>query len=400
MERLVKRFRKAKGETPMLQVVNVGIDTIIVNVKSLDDQGKPARVQAFPGWLEERLRGWQEGAKEEGKPVKTAMTFNNARLLMLPNRASVWKYIVKNDSVQLQLVPRLNIPALARVTFASPYLWSQSSPQDAVGEVHAFCMDLFGHDVMLQAAQVDMCVDVTGLSFPTNWRKVFVSRARGKEDIESSQKDRSFYRGSKLETLLFSGHGQPVSCKIYDKIAEIKQRSPDKVWFYPIWKRGGWNETDPVWRVEFSEERECLHEQGIEDMYDALRNLKRMWAYCTQEWLRMVTPAKTPNRARWATAPAWKQIQRAFDTYGDTMLDALGPLVREAKREVNIKRGVAALAGYATTLAAWLPIDESEIDPDDLMAIITDFVQERWLQQGTCLPDVVREKKFLYSQKG
>jgi hypothetical protein len=397
---LLMRLRKDKGETPMLQVVNVGIDTIIVNVKYLDDHGKPAKEQAFPGWLEERLQEWQEVAKEEGKPHVTAMTFNDARLLMLPNGASVWKYIVKNDCVQVQMVPRLDIPALARVTFSSPYLWSCASPQDAVDAVHAFCLDLFRRDVMLQAAQVDMCVDTVGLRIPADWQKVFVSRGQARRPIVPSQKDYPVYRGLKLETLTFSGHGQPVSCKIYDKIAEIKQHSPDKVWFYPIWTRGGWNSTDPVWRVEFSEGRECLHEQDIEDIYDALRNIKRMWAYCSQEWLRMVTPAKTPNRTRWATSPGWKQIQRAFDTYGDKMLDALGPLVREAKRKVNIDRGVAALAGYATTLAAWLPIDENEIDPDELMEIIKDFVQERWCQRGTSLPDVIREKKFLYSQKG
>lgn len=383
----------------MVQMVNVGVDTLIVNVKYLNDQGKPATEQAFPGWLEEMLQRWQDAAREQMKPLATSMTFNNARMLMLPTGASVWKYIVKNDSIQLQMVPRLHIPALARVTFTSAYLWSHASPQDAVDAVHAFCIDTFGRDVMLQAAQVDMCVDVVGLQVPADWRRVFVSRARSKNGIAPSQKDREFYRGSKLETLVFSGHGQPVSCKVYDKIAEIKQHSPDKAWFYTIWKRNGWNGTDLVWRVEFSEERECLHEQGLEDIYDALRNLKRMWAYCSQEWLRMVIPARTPNRARWATAPAWKQIQRAFDGSGDRMVDALGPLVREAKREVNIERGVAAMAGYATTLAAWLKVDD-EIDPETLLALVADRVQERWSKQEDCLSDVIREKKFLYSQKG
>jgi hypothetical protein len=396
---LVKRLAEAKGKALMLQVVNVGIDTLIVNVKALNDQGKPAQVQAFPNWLEERLQQWQDAAREEGTPRKTAMTFNNARLLMLPHGASVWKYIVKNDSLQLQMVPRLNIPALARVTFASSYLWSQSTPQDAVDAVHAFCLETFGHDVLLQAAQVDLCVDVVGLSIPTAWRNVFVSRARGKHGIGPTQKDKEYYRGSRLETLLFSGHGQPVSCKIYDKVAEINQHSPDKKFFFPRWRQAGWDGKAQVWRVEFSEERECLHEQDVEDIYDALRNLKRIWAYCSQEWLRMVIPARTPNRARWATTPAWKQIQRAFDGYGDRMVETLGPLVREAKREVNVERGVAALAGYATTLAAWLKVDD-EIRPEELLALVADRVQERWSTQEDSLSDVIREKKFLYSQKG
>jgi hypothetical protein len=274
----LKRVQSEKGEAPMLQAVNVGIDTIIVNVKSLDDQGKPAKVQEFPSWLEELLQRWQDAAREHMKPLATSMTFNDARLLMLPNGASVWKYIVKNDSIQMQMVPRLHIPALARVTFASPYLWSQASPQDAVDEVHAFCIDTFGRDVMLQAAQVDMCVDVVGLSIPADWRRVFVSRARGKHGIGPTQKDKEYYRGSKLETLLFSGHGQPVSCKIYDKVVEINQHSPDKKFFFPRWKEAGWDGKAQVWRIEFSEERECLHEQDLEDIYDALRNLKRMWA--------------------------------------------------------------------------------------------------------------------------
>jgi hypothetical protein len=385
----------------MLQIVNVGIDTLLTNVKYLDDQGKPAKVQAFPRWLEECLQRWQDAAREEGKPLKTSMTFNDARLMMLPHGASVWKYIVKNDCMQVQMVPRLTIPALARVTFSSSYLWSCATPQDAVDAVHAWCIDTFGRDIMLQAAQVDLCVDVAGLSIPPNWRKVFVSRARGKEDIGPSQKDRAFYRGEKLETILFSGHGQPVSCKIYDKVAEINQRSPDKKFFFPRWKAAGWDGETQVFRVEFSEGRECMHDQNIEDIYDALRNLKRMWAYCTHEWLRMVTPEKTPNRTRWATFPGWKQIQHAFDSYGDKMLDALGPLVREAKREVNIERGVAAIAGYVTTLAAWTEnSDWSEIAPDVLMEMVGELVQTRWREHGVVLADVVREKKFLYSRKG
>jgi hypothetical protein len=386
----------------MVQVVNVGIDTIKVNVKYLDEQGKPAKVQAFPAWLEERLQAWQEQAREENKLLPTAMTFDDARLLMRPNGANVWKYIVTNDSVQLQMVPRLTLPALARLTFYSPYLWKQTSPQEAVDEVHAFCMDVFGPNVMLQAAQIDLCVDVVGLTIPTNWRMVFVGRARSKEDIEASQKDQSHYRGSKLETVLFSGHGRPMSAKLYDKIAEIKQHSPDKTWFFDLWKRGGWNGTDRVWRVEFSLEREGLHEMDLEDIYDALRNLKRIWAYCTQEWLRLVVPANTKNRTRWPTSRAWRDIQHAFDDYGCKLAEALGPLVRERKREVNLDRGVAAIAGYATTFGAWWEQEGGEAftDQEALLDVVVERVKERWQKQELSLVDVIEEKKFLYGRKG
>lgn len=385
----------------MIQVVNIGVDTLKVNVKLMGDQGKPARVQAFPIWLEERLLAWQEKAREVNAVLPTTMTFDQARLLMRPNGAPVWKYLLTNDSIQVHLVPRLSIPAVARVTFYSSFLWKHASPQDAVDEVHAFCIDLFGQEVQLQAAQLDLCADVAGLALPANWRKVFLARARSKEEILPSEKEKAFYRGSKLETLLFSGHGRPFSCKIYDKMAEITQHSPEKIWFYDLWKRSNWDGVAPVWRVEFSIEREGLHELGRDDVYDALLNLQRMWTYCTTEWLRMATPGRTANRTRWATAPAWKAIQRAFDRYENRFVEALGPLVRERKREVNIERGVAAIAGYVTTVAAWSEDGEwAEIDPEILLAMVGEQVQARWHQHDICLADVVRAKKFLYSRKG
>lgn len=115
----------------------------------------------------------------------------------------------------------------------------------------------------------------------------------------------------------------------------------------------------------------------------------------------MVTPATTKNRARWSTAPGWRDIQGAFDSYGCKLADALGPLVREHKREVNIERGVAAIAGYVTTLAAWCEEEDREYtDPEKLLAMVSERVQNRWSKHETCLVDVIEEKKFLYSRKG
>jgi hypothetical protein len=388
--------------TNLVQIVNTGIDTVKVNVKYTDADGKPAKAQELPSRLDTLFAAWQAKAQEQHKPLATSMTFNDARLLMRPNGASVWKYLIQNDSIQLALSPRLAVPVLARVTFYSAYLWSKASVQDAVDEVHAFLIDIFGVNLMLQAAQLDLCVDLAGWTPPLDWQEVFLSRARSKGQVEPSQKDQSYYRGRKLETILFSGHGRPVSCKLYDKTAEIKQRSPDKRWFHDLWYKQGWDGASTVWRVEFSIEREGLHEMELEDIYDALRNIKRLWAYCTRDWLRMVSPGQDINRARWATAQPWTCIQRAFDSYGCRIVDVLGPLVRERKRVVNLDRGVAALAGYATTLAAWC--DEQELlETDDaatIFAVIYDKVIDRWAKQGVTPRDLVHEKKLLYSRKG
>ncbi len=383
-----------------LTLVGVGIDTIKVNVKMLDDKAMPTLTQSVPDRLETLFHFWQDTARESKKPLKTSMTFHHARMMMLPNGSPTWKYLLKNDCIQLALVPRLTVPMIGRVTFSSAYLWSMPSVNDAVDEVHSFLMDIFGPQLLLQAAQIDLCVDVVNFKLPKDWRMLFTSRARRKQDIAPSEKDQAYYRGRELETVLFSGHGRPVSCKIYDKIAEIKQQSKKKVWFYDLWKQQGWDEEAKVMRIEFSVEREAFRQMELEDIYDALRNIKRLWAYCTQEWLRMVIPGPDKNRARWETAPQWVAIQHAFDDYGCKILDALGPLIRDRQRNADIDQLTAQIAGCSTTLAALCEELSDEDGAAEIFSIVYDKVVKRWQKLRVHPQDIVREKKFIYHQAG
>jgi len=381
------------------QIVNVGIDTIKVNVKLLDENGKPSKVQELPQSFLAMLQAWQDTAKAENKPHRTSMTFNDARMMMLPNASPTWRYIIKNDCLNVAIAPRLNVPMVAKVTFSSSYLWACASVHDAVDEAHSFLMDVFSPDLMLQAAQIDLCVDLVGFAPSDDWLELFVTRAQGKNVIEESQKDRSFYSGRKLETITFSGHGKPLSCKLYNKTKEIQVRSKDKVWFFDIWKV---KKDTTVWRVEYSIEREGLRDMELEDIYDALRNIKRLWAYCTQEWLRMASPVADTNRSRWPTSASWAHIQKAFDSYGDKMLDTLGPLVRERKRNADIDQLTAQIAGCSTTLAALMKeVDlPSDADAPEIFSMVYEKVIERWEKLRVIPQDVVREKKFIHHQKG
>ncbi len=382
------------------RIVGVGIDTVKINVKLVNPDGKPSQVQVLSEHLASRCDLWQQQARERKKPVATTMTFQDARLTMLPNGAPAWKYLLRNDCLEVKLAPRLDLPMVAKVTLLSAYLWRMNRVQDAVSDVHVFLMDLFGEHIGLQAAQIDMCVDVAGFCMPKHWERFFVSHARHKNPIKSPEKDREHYWGRELETLIFSGHGRPVNCKIYNKTLEITQKSPEKRWFYDIWRRAYWDGKANVWRLEFSLERAGLHEMRLEDIYETLSNLKRIWAYCTQIWLRMVKPGKDTNWRRWPTAEIWLQVQHAFDDYGNKALDELGPIVRRRIREANMERGVAQAAGLLTTLGAW---EETELDPEncaaELFSLAYDKVVERWARLGLHPQDMIREKKFIYSQK-
>ncbi len=129
------------------------------------------------------------------------------------------KYIVKNHYLQIAIAARLHIPMIAKVTFASAYLWEVGNVHDALDEVRGLLVDLFGVHLILQAAQIDLYADLIGLELPTEWEQVFISHAIGKSSGGELQKDQPVYRGRELETINFSGHGSPVSCKVYNKTA-------------------------------------------------------------------------------------------------------------------------------------------------------------------------------------
>jgi hypothetical protein len=198
------------------KVLTAGVDTLKVNVRLCD------QAQELPVDVEVLCSQWQQLARDKSKPVATTITFHNERMTMLPNGAPAWKYIVKNDYLQIAMSARLHIPMIAKVTFASAYLWEIGNVHDALDEVRGLLVDLFGLHLILQAGQIDLCVDLVGLVLPTEWEQVFISHAIGKSLIGESQKDRPVYRGRELETINFSGHGSPVSCKVYNKTSEIR----------------------------------------------------------------------------------------------------------------------------------------------------------------------------------
>lgn len=217
------------------KIVGVGVDTLKVNLKRLTEDGIPDPVQELPRGLETRLKEWQEQARDAGKPLPLPpdFSFEDARLSMYPNGASAWKYIMRNDCLEIKIGPRLQLPMIANVTFQSPYLWG-FGPVRAVQRADTFLCQAFGQ-VAMQVAQIDACVDLVGLKLPTEWERVFISHALRKRPIGESQKDQAVYKGRKLETVNFSGHGRPVSCKLYNKSKEIatvskKEGKRDQMW--------------------------------------------------------------------------------------------------------------------------------------------------------------------------
>ena len=165
------------------------------------------------------------------------------------------------------------------------------------------------------------------------------------------------------ETLNFS-LAAPHACVVYNKPREIRLKSRDKVWFADLWRRNGWNGSDPVARIENRYERDVLHTMvhekgctvekcdqlhGIETIDDLFAHLDTMWRYSTRDWLRHTVPTKDlKHRERWPTSPWWQVVQGATFEREDAE-----PLQREHVSAFHERRTLATILGHLETWAAW-----------------------------------------------
>lgn len=57
------------------------------------------------------------------------------------------------------------------------------------------------------------------------------------------------------------------------------------------------------------------------------------------------------------------------------------------------------MCGYMTNYSAWDQEMPEDIDPVTIFAAVYDKVIERWNQRGIVPGELIREKRFLYSEK-
>jgi len=124
------------------------------------------------------------------------------------------------------------------VRFSSVFLWTEAWTGDALSKVHEFLISIFGEHIHLQVSEVHLCADLVGFDFSqVNYEEHFVTRVRKSDSIYSMGVDGVSLDAHRVSTLRFSSHGSPLSCSIYNKTLEIKQKS-GKTWFHDLWRKG------------------------------------------------------------------------------------------------------------------------------------------------------------------
>ena len=355
-----------------VKLVGYGVDTLILNVRYSDTFFEPVK-QELDEKLQRELDYLQASARQDENAVATDWSFNDAVLFVEPHGAGKqWRWLLTCRWLTLVVSRGKFNDVIAQVRFSSEFLWSCKYTGDALYKVHTFLMSLFGELIHLQVSEVHLCTDVTGYDFAqVDYENAFVTRVRKNQAIYSSTGvDGVSLDNHVVSTLAFSNHASPISCTMYNKTREIKQKS-NKTWFYDLWRTGvdapnggKWDGESDVWRVEFRFKRDFLHSLSvpIEQAYDLLGQFKPLWDYAAGRveggddglpdgWLRYVLPdGDDSNRSRWSVHPAWSVVQSAFSI--DLEPD-LAAIVRQRVREKNVERGIASTIGYITTLAAW-----------------------------------------------
>jgi hypothetical protein len=398
-----------------VKIVGCGVDTLVLNVCYADNRFQPLKRELAED-LQKELNLLQGTARLNEAPVISRWAFMGVNLFMQEKGSrGQWRWILKSPLLTVAISRGRLSRIIAQVRLSSEYLWSSEYLAEAIVEVGLFLYGMFGDYLWFQVSEVDLCADVVGWDVSlADWQDGFISRAvsddgRPCDDtLMVDGPDVVRRRWKRIETLDFGKHTSPVSCCIYHKTAEIKQKSPTKVWFYDLWKWNGWDGTSEVWRVEFRLTREFLHAASIEAAEDLPDHIQALWEYCTGRpggaadglpdcWLRYVTPTKDTNHARWPVHSAWIAIQGAFLQEDG----GLGPIVRVRKREKNIERGLASVIGYLSTLAAWVGGDLATPETDISLVL-------RWLygagldyleEKERDFPKLVQQKQKLYGSE-
>lgn len=283
------------------------------------------------------------------EPEESPFSFKGSPLYLQPHGAKGWPYILKNEWLTVEAGAGGASRTVGRVTVSSLYLHSEDI--DVVTDaVVRFIYEFFGEGVAILPSNVQMKTDFTGVDFGNQqqWANYFGPRFYCRAPIGPTNYAKKLPRD--IQTIRAGKIGRTLSAQFYDKTAEIREQSPEKVYMHDIWRSRGWDGESKVWRLEARFEREWLRKHAINDPYTLLDYLAAMWMYLTSVWLQFKEidgrlrsiDMETLNAA--SIAPWWVQMQ-SWD--GDATPHKLAQVTaRVASAEASAVMGAAHMISY------------------------------------------------------
>jgi len=273
----------------------------------------------------------KEKLQNSKKKDPVAIKIGHGEFFLQPyGTASGYPFVISNGDFKIEF-GQYNTPNFF-VTFSSQGLWRES----------AFLL----HDKFLNWAnsagyetqrpeglsRVDFCFDyhLPEIDFDQD---AFVSR---------SNKDRQFRENKKVQTFCFGK--DDVVLRIYDKVAEIKQKS-DKVWFYILW-----GQDSNVWRIEWQVRKPVLRKFGIQTFEELKENQGVLLGYLASEHDTLRKPNNDANSSRWPMHPLWTDLQEQISNLNSMGVSRV--YGQNAALDERMTRMGISVLGYLKRIAA------------------------------------------------
>jgi len=216
-------------------------------------------------------------------------------------------YCLRSGDVFLYLSPRSSDSHLPNMGLKIGSITCNSDLENFFKSFRRFLL-LLGCEIKQEIlSRVDICVDILCDIKKTGVHILDTQICR-------SEKTSLHYSHKKL-TGVSIGRGD-VSCRIYDKIQEMKD-SQDMVKYLFFFEKWGFqpSDTPSVTRVEFQLRRPFLKEISVSTFSDMKKNVDATWSYLSTSWLRYASRSidrKNNNQKQASISPFWSVVQSTF----------------------------------------------------------------------------------------
>lgn len=348
-----------------------GVRELVSGVDAFYMSGRPfADGAGLAVALFEELGALKAAAAESQDPVHFSLA--GEEFVVRPYGQKPYPFVLRHANGLLKLTASEKVPTV-RVEPLSLFLHSLGT-RDATRWFQGLVESAAGGAMSWSVSRLDLYVDVQGWFPVPDDRLRMVCRSTNRELFEVNDSMTGIEIGRR--------ESKTLCARVYDKTAEVARFGHDH--WYELWGER-FDPTLPVWRFEVEIHRSALVQLGVDRPEQALDRLGGVWAYCTEDWIRLAIPSKDATRARWRTDPVWKAIQSA-SLRGDAV--ALTRL-RAARGSGSARKMMPGLTGLLSSFGAALGCTSMDETIDRLI----EWIEEYCYQRGRSFPELLASKQ-------
>jgi hypothetical protein len=287
-------------------------------------------------------------------------------------------FVLEDGSFRIELSKRTagsQLP-MAYVRVSSHYLCS-ASPQQAVADLRAMLGSLGHIDIEPTVSRLDLFADFASHHNMEWTRSAWITRAKRVNQYVEGER----FTGWGI------GYGGPLTARLYDKNHEIERSG--KQYLRTLWDQMGWNDSDPVWRLEFQFSVDVFRRFNLRGFSQVIEQLNGLWCYAMDDWLRLALPnPEDATRSRWPIHPLWTELS-SIDFGGPEMPRLRKVVSNRAPNEGRVlRRGFGVLA----TFMALRQIEDYYEGCVEMAKAIRDRINSDGFFEGASLETMLRER--------